>query len=144
MTEKTISKKKLQEAPLVILPRTQLRPSTATAQRQDFTARCIDIDGTQFWLLEQTGEPRMVFQVFTAANEQDFDILLGRLLGMNERPSYHQGQTAACVLFVGNRDYIEITQANHRQVYDHIGRIQDRAAAWLHTFGASIIEAPGH
>jgi hypothetical protein len=57
-------------------------------------------------------------------------------MGMNERPSY----SGLCVaLFAGNRDYMEINQQNHRQVYDYIGTIQDQAAQWWNQYGEGLL-----
>jgi len=140
-TKKIISRKQLQAGPLVVLPRTQIAAAEndGTVQQQEFRAYTIQTEGTgTVWLLEQAEQPQMVFQIFTADNEEEFDTIMGKLLGMNERPSYAAGQTNSLALFQGNREHIEITQQNHRQVYDYIGRIQNRAAIWWSLFAPSL------
>ena len=135
-----MKKRKIKSTSLALFPRTQLAPvevAKVEVTEQDFTAKVIHMEGMEdVKTIEQTAPPHMTFQVFTANNEEAFDTILGRLLGMNERPSWTvRGTEWAALLFAGNEDHIDINQQNHRQVYDHIGHIQDKAAAWWTFYG---------
>lgn len=126
----------------VLFPRTQLKGLTCEdkdlmPRRQDFTLETIDeVEGMGgVNVIVQQQEPRMVFQLIETRDEQQFDDYLGKLLGMHDAPSYVEGRTDFMVLFQGSRTGQEITQENHREVYQRICHCQDQAARWWHLYG---------
>ena len=106
--------------------------------RQDFTLDVKhDVPGMgEVRMIVQTGAPRMTFQLIEAESEAQFDDYLSKLLGMHDNPSYIEGRTDFMVLFQGSQDGQEITQENHREVYQRICHTQDQAARWWHLYGS--------
>lgn len=126
----------------VLFPRTQLKGLTCTEEekpgREDFKAVTKQVETMgEVTLIEQAASPRRVFQVFRTESEEQFDDYLGKLLGMHEPPSYIEGRTDFMVLFLGSHEQVPITQANHREVYLQIFRMQDDAARWWHCYGST-------
>lgn len=126
----------------VLFPRTQLaglscEDKDAMPARQDFTLVVkheIEDMGT-VRMIEQTQEPKMVFQLIETRDEKQFDDYLGKLLGMHDLPSYIEGRTDFMVLFQGSRSGQQISQENHHEVYRRICHCQDQAARWWHLYG---------
>lgn len=141
MEVKKISKERL--GAKVLFPRTQLAGLRCDDReqmpaRQDFTLETIqDVPGMgQAHIIVETAAPRMQFQlILTPQGEEQFDDHLGKLLGMHEPPSYIEGRTDFMVLFIGSKDGQDITQENHREVYQRICQRQDQAARWWHLYG---------
>lgn len=124
----------------VAFPRTRLAglpPTPPDDLRADeFAARVVDTpENGKAWLVEQQAGPRMVFQVFRAENPADFDRQLNILLSMHESPIYVSGHLDALLLFQGNHDHMDITQANHMEVVARINQTRDRAAYWWQLYG---------
>ena len=86
-------------------------------------------------LIVQQQTPRMVFQLFETKSEEQFDDFLGKLLGMHQSPIYISGRTDFIVLFQGNREDMEITQVNYKDVIRRIHATRDAAARWWHLYG---------
>ena len=141
MQIRKLSKEELGEK--VLFPRTQLQgvsctgPDIALPQLQDFNLERVELPngrGTAQMIVEQQ-EPQMAFQLFDGLSEEEFDNHLGTLLGMHDLPSYIAGRTDFMVLFQGARGVIEVTQQNHREVYQRICKTQEQAARWWHLYG---------
>ena len=140
MEVKKIDKERLGEK--VLFPRTQLAGLTCEdkdlmPQRQDFDVELIhDVPkmGTVKLIIQQQS-PHMVFQLFETKSEEEFDDYLGKLLGMHQSPIYISGRTDFIVLFQGNREDMEITQANYKDVIRRIHATRDSAARWWHLYG---------
>lgn len=126
---------------MVLFPRTQLKGIQFTEVAKDeFSAECKIVEGHgEFWIITQAAYPRMVFQVFLARDLAHFDQMLGQLLGMHEPPVYIDGCNDFMVLFQGNNDYVQITQANHREVYNQIKAVEQKAACWWYEYGKEAI-----
>ena len=126
----------------VLFPRTQLAGLTCEdkdlmPQRQDFEVELVnDVPnmGTVKLIVQQQS-PHMLFQLFETKSEEQFDDFLGKLLGMHESPIYISGRTDFIVLFQGNREDLEITQANYKDVIRRIHATRDAAARWWHLYG---------
>ena len=126
----------------VLFPRTQLAGLTCEDKdlmplRQDFEVEQVnDVPnmGT-VKLIVQRQSPHMVFQLFETKSEEQFDDYLGKLLGMHQSPIYVSGRTDFIVLFQGNRENMEITQANYKDVVRRIHDTRDAAARWWHLYG---------
>ena len=140
MERKKMSKERLGSK--VLFPRTQFKGISIENKeqmpaRQDFTIEIkSDVPGMgDVRLIVQTATPRMVFQLFEPKDTEEFDSWLGTLLGMHDQPTYIEGRTDFMVLFQGSRDGQEVTQQNHREVYERICRTQEQAARWWHLYG---------
>ncbi len=126
----------------VLFPRTQLAGLTCEDKelmplRQDFEVELVnDVPnmGTVKLIVQQQS-PHMVFQLFETKSEEQFDDYLGKLLGMHQSPIYVSGRTDFIVLFQGNRENMEITQANYKDVVRRIHDTRDAAARWWHLYG---------
>ena len=126
----------------VLFPRTQLAGLTCEDKdlmplRQDFEVELVnDVPkmGT-VKLIVQKQSPHMVFQLFETKSEEQFDDYLSKLLGMHQSPIYVSGRTDFIVLFQGNRENMEITQANYKDVVRRIHDTRDAAALWWHLYG---------
>ena len=104
--------------------------------KEDFKAVKRDVPNMgEVWLLECQEYPHRTFQVFETTSETQFDDYLAKLRSMHETPSYIDGRTDFMVLFVGSKGHTELTQANHREVYEAICRTQDLACRWWALFG---------
>lgn len=142
MTDKhqirTYTTREIEAGPLVLLPRLQIAAADTAADGQKnvdlsaFRATTYEIAGRGvFRIIQQAKEPRMLFQLWQAKDEQELDEILGKLLGLHERPSY---AGLYVILFVGNQDYMEITQQNHAEVYRRILHQQEQAARWCRRY----------
>ena len=127
---------------IVAFPRTQLRgigceDKEQMPARQDFTLREVqDVPGMgTVKLIEQVGEPEMVFQLIEAKDEAEFDRYLGTLLGMHQSPIYVEGRLDFIVLFQGCKDDIEANQQNYKEKVQLICNVRDQAARWWHLYG---------
>ena len=127
---------------IVAFPRTILKgigceDKDSMPTRQDFNLRIVqDVpDMGEAKLIEQLGEPHMVFQLIEPKDEQEFDLFLGILLGMHESPIYIEGRTDFIVLFQGCKDDIEATQQNYKEKVQLICDVRDQAARWWHLYG---------
>jgi hypothetical protein len=140
MKVEQISKERLGDK--VLFPRTQFAGLTCEdkdlmPQRQDFDVELIhDVPkmGTVKLIVQQQS-PHMVFQLFETKSEEQFDDFLGKLLGMHQSPIYISGRTDFIVLFQGNREDMEINQANYKDVIRRIHATCDAAARWWHLYG---------
>lgn len=140
MEVKKINKERLGEK--VLFPRTQLAGLTCEdkdlmPQRQDFDVELkhdVPKMGTVKLIVQQQ-PPHMVFQLFETKSVEQFDDFLGKLLGMHQSPIYISGRTDFIVLFQGNREDMEITQANYKDVIRRIHATRDAAARWWHLYG---------
>lgn len=128
----------------VLFPRTQLAGISCENKdtmpaREEFTLETIhNVPGMgEARLIVQTEEPRMVFQLIEASDENQFDDYLGKLLGMHYIPSYIEERTDFMVLFRGSQSGQEINQQNQREVYLHICHTRDQAARWYHLYGSN-------
>ena len=60
---------------------------------------------------------------------------LGKLLGMHMSTTYISGCTDFLILFLGNREKIEINPANYKDILHHLHEIRDAAARWWYLYG---------
>ena len=127
---------------IVAFPRTQLRgigceDAEAMPRRQDFTLREVqDVPGMgTARLIEQVGEPRMVFQLIEAKDETEFDRYLGTLLGMHQSPIYVEGRLDFIIVFQGCKGELGATQQNYKEKIRLIHEERDQAARWWHLYG---------
>lgn len=140
MKVEKISKERL--GAKVLFPRTQLAGITCDDKNilpkpQDFDVELkhdVPTMGT-VKLIVQFESPHLVFQLFETKSEEEFDDYLGKLLGMHESPIYISGRTDFIILFQGNRENMEITQANYKDVIRRIHATRDAAARWWHLYG---------
>lgn len=127
---------------MVAFPRTQLRgigceDKEQMPKRQDFTLREVqDVPGMgTARLIEQQGEPRMVFQLIEAKDEAEFDRYLGTLMGMHQSPIYVEGRTDFIVVFQGCKGELGATQQNYKEKVQQIHHVRNQAARWWHLYG---------
>ena len=127
---------------MVACPRTQLKgigceDKEQMPARQDFTLREVqDVPGMgTARLIEQQEEPRMVFQLIEAKDEEEFDRYLGTLLGMHQSPIYVEGRLDFIVVFQGCKGELGATQANYKEKVQQIHQVRNQAARWWHLYG---------
>lgn len=127
---------------IVAFPRTQLKgigckDKEQMPARQDFTLREVqDVPGMgTARLIEQQGEPRMVFQLIEAKDTAEFDRYLGTLLGMHQSPIYVEGRLDFIVVFQGCKGELGATQANYKEKVKEIHQVRNQAARWWHLYG---------
>lgn len=127
---------------IVAFPRTVLKgidceDKDAMPARQDFTLREVqDVPGMgTARLIEQVGEPEMVFQLIEAKDAAEFDRYLGMLLGMHQSPIYVDGRTDFIVVFRGCKGELGATQQNYKEKVSFIFNTRDQAARWWLLYG---------
>ena len=140
MDVRKLTKKEL--GAIVAFPRTQLKgigceDKEQMPRRQDFTLREVqDVPGMgTARMIEQQGEPRMVFQLIEATSEQEFDMFLGILLGMHQSPIYVKGRLDFIIVFQGCKGKLGATQQNYKEKVQLILEVRDQAARWWHLYG---------
>ena len=140
MKVEQISKERL--GAKVLFPRTQFAGITCDDKNllpkpQDFDLELkhdVPTIGT-VKLIVQHESPHFVFQLYETESEEQFDDYLGKLLGMHMPTTYISGCTDFLILFIGNREKIEINPANYKDILHHLHEVRDAAARWWYLYG---------
>ena len=127
---------------IVAFPRTQLKgigceDKEQMPARQDFTICDVqDVPGMgTVKLIEQVGEPEMVFQLIEAKDTAEFDRYLGTLLGMHQSPVYVEGRLDFIIVFQGCKGALGAPQQNYKETVQQIHPVRDQAARWWYLYG---------